>query len=61
VPGDPPIYYDDDDYILEEDNSEEIKKDKSLLKKMVLGTISYVNVKDPLVIHSPENKTSQLS
>ena len=57
MPVDPPIYWDDDDYILEEDNSEEIKKDKSLLKKIIDGSIGYVRVKDPLIIHDSGDKT----
>jgi hypothetical protein len=57
VPADPPIYFDDDDYILEEDNTEEIKKDKSLLKKIIDGSVGYVRVKDPLIIHDSGKKT----
>jgi hypothetical protein len=57
VPVDPPIYWDDDDYILEEDNTEEIKKDKSLLKKIIDGSVGYVRVKDPLIIHDSGKKT----
>jgi hypothetical protein len=52
-----PIYYDDDDYIHEEDNIEDIKKGKSLLKKIIDGSIGYVRVKDPLIIHQSGDKT----